>query len=87
MLIAAGSAMAANCEPCLNRVIPELIETGVTEEDIRRALEIGQFVKDQKADVMKEAADLLAGTNLSEGAVTDNLKTTPCLQSTGCMCA
>ena len=24
MLIAAGAAMAANCEPCLNKVVPDM---------------------------------------------------------------
>jgi AhpD family alkylhydroperoxidase len=63
MLIAAGSAMAANCEPCLNRVIPNLIEAGVPDSEIRRAAEIGQCVKDREADIIKEAADVLAGTS------------------------
>lgn len=69
MLIAAGAAMAANCEPCLNKAVPELIEAGVPEADIRQAVEIGQFVKDRPAAIMKEAADLLAGTYLSEESV------------------
>ena len=67
MLIAAGAAMAANCEPCLNKAKPELIEAGVSEADIRRAVEIGQFVKDRPAAIMKEAADLMTGTNLLTG--------------------
>ena len=71
MLIATGAAMAANCEPCLNKAVPELIEAGVSEADIRRAVEIGQFVKDRPAAIMKEAADLLAGTNLLDGPVTE----------------
>jgi hypothetical protein len=66
MLIAAGAAMAANCEPCLNRVVPDLIEAGVAEADIRKAVEIGQFVKDKPAAIMKEAADVLTGSSLSE---------------------
>jgi len=66
MLIAAGAAMAANCEPCLNKIVPDLIEAGVTEADIQKAVEIGQFVKDKPAAIMKEAADALAGTRLSE---------------------
>ena len=66
MLIAAGAAMAANCEPCLNKIVPDLIEAGVAEADIRKAVEIGQFVKDKPAAIMKEAADALAGTHLSE---------------------
>jgi AhpD family alkylhydroperoxidase len=64
MRIAAGAAMAANCEPCLNIIVPSLIEVGVPEVEIRKAVEIGQCVKDKKADIMKEAADILAGTNL-----------------------
>ena len=63
MLVAAGSAMAASCEPCLNMVIPNLIEIGVPDTEIRRAVEIGQCVKDREADIMKEAADVLAGTS------------------------
>ena len=63
MLVAAGSAMAASCEPCLNMVIPNLMEVGVPDAEIRRAVEIGQCVKDRQADTMKEAADVLAGTS------------------------
>ena len=66
MLIAAGAAMAANCEPCLNKIVPDLMEAGVAEADIRKAVEIGQFVKDKPATIMKEAADALVGTRLSE---------------------
>jgi hypothetical protein len=65
MLIAAGAAMAANCEMCLNKIVPDLIEAGVGEADIRRAVEIGQFVKDKPAAIMKEAADVLTGSRLS----------------------
>jgi hypothetical protein len=79
MLIAAGAAMAANCEPCLNKVVPDLLEAGVCEADIRRAVEIGQVVKDRPAAIMKEAADILTGTHLlekpiSEECPADNLK-------------
>ena len=66
LLIAAGAAMASNCEPCLDEVIPELIEAGVPGEHIRGALEIGQTVKDKPAGLMKEAADALAGTSLAK---------------------
>jgi len=66
LLIAAGAAMAANCEMCLNKIVPDLIEAGVAEGDIRRAVEIGQFVKDKPAGIMKQAADTLTGSRLSE---------------------
>ena len=65
--IAAGAAMAANCEPCLNKLVPDLIEAGVAVPDIRAAVEIGQYVKDRPASVMKHAADVLAGTRLAVG--------------------
>ena len=68
LLIAAGAAMAANCEMCLNKVVPDLLEAGVAEADIRRAVEIGQFVKDRPAAIMKEAADMLTGSHLSEAS-------------------
>lgn len=68
LLIATGAAMAANCEPCLNKVVPDLIEAGVAQADIRAAVEIGQYVKDRPAALMKQAADVLAGTELSEGS-------------------
>jgi hypothetical protein len=79
MLIAAGAAMAANCEPCLNKVVPDLMAAGVTEADIRKAVEIGQFVKDKPAAIMKEAADALTGSHLSdpyqsEGCPAEELK-------------
>ena len=79
MLIAAGAAMAANCEPCLNKIVPDLIEAGVAEADIQKAVEIGQFVKDKPAGIMKEAADALTGTRLSDqdksgGCPSDSLK-------------
>ena len=68
LLIAAGAAMAANCEPCLNKVVPDLIEAGVAAPDIRAAVEIGQYVKDRPASMMKQTADVLAGTRLSDGS-------------------
>lgn len=66
MLIAAAAAMAANCEFCLNRIVPDLIELGVSEADLRKAVEVGQFIKDKPANIMKEAADVLTGSKLSD---------------------
>jgi alkylhydroperoxidase/carboxymuconolactone decarboxylase family protein YurZ len=79
LLIAAAAAMAAHCEFCLNKVVPDLIEANVSETDIRRAVEIGQFVKDQPAAIMKEAADILTGTTLSRkvGASVDCTREAP----------
>lgn len=54
LLIATGTAMATGCGPCLNQSIPGLIEAGVADADVRRAVEIGQSVKDEAANNMKE---------------------------------
>ena len=71
LLVAAASAMATGCEPCMDQIIPNLIEARVSDADIRKAVEIGQRVKDAAADYMKEVADVLAGTRLagSRGSV------------------
>jgi len=84
MLIAAGSAMAAGCEPCLNQAIPGLIEAGVADADIRRAVEIGQAVKEIAAENMKEVADVLAGTRLSDDASPSRTLDGSILQPAGC---
>jgi alkylhydroperoxidase/carboxymuconolactone decarboxylase family protein YurZ len=89
LLIAAGAAMAANCEPCLNKIVPDLIEAGVIEADIRKAIEIGQFVKDKPAAIMKEAADVLTGTHLLEKPVAAGCpteKSKPETPVAGCSC-
>lgn len=59
MLIAVGSAVAANCEPCLNQSVLELNDAGVHEDDIHLAAEIGFQVKKFKlADILEVAAVL-----------------------------
>lgn len=84
LLVAAGSAMATGCEPCMDQIIPNLIEAGVGESDIRRAVEIGQRVKDAAADYMKEVADVLAGTHLARSSTPDPVITDPTPEGSGC---
>ena len=84
MLIAAGAAMAANCEFCLNKIVPDLLEAGVSQTDIRRAVEIGQFVKDQPAAIIKEAADILTGSKLSEKPAFEECPADAIKKETGC---
>jgi len=47
MLIATGSAMTANCAPCLEKAVSALVGLGVDDGDIRRAVEIGLEVRDR----------------------------------------
>jgi alkylhydroperoxidase/carboxymuconolactone decarboxylase family protein YurZ len=66
LLIATGAAMAANCESCLKKIVPDLIEAGGDETEFRMAVKIGQVVKDKPATIMKEAADALTGSKLTD---------------------
>ena len=68
LLISAGAAIAAGCEPCLTKIVAGLKDAGVGATDIRRAVEIGQLVKDKPAANMKVLADTLTGTSLAEDA-------------------
>ncbi len=43
LLAAAGAAMAADCRPCLDEVMPELEKAGVGGADLQWAMENGQF--------------------------------------------
>jgi len=69
MLIAAGSAMAANCEPCLNHVVPNLIEAGVSNTDIRQAVEIGLQVKEKIKTASAQLATQWIQSHFEEAAV------------------
>lgn len=71
MLVGTGAAMAVGCEPCLNQAVPNLLEAGVAGADIRRAAEIGQSIRDELGAVMKEAADLLTGTDFLSGTASE----------------
>ena len=61
MLIAVGSAVAANCEPCLNQAVLALADARVSHDEIRIAAEIGLQVKELKAEDMRDAAVVLTG--------------------------
>lgn len=84
LLVAAGSAMAAGCEPCLDQIIPNLIEAGVPDGDIRRAVEIGDQVREAAAEYMKEVADVLADTRLAQGAVPEKAPADSAAAPAGC---
>lgn len=50
LLVSTGAAMAANCEPCLNTLVPRLLELGVSTRDIRTAVTIGKETQDSIVD-------------------------------------
>ncbi len=68
-LIAIGAALAANCEPCLRYHVRRGAEAGCTQDEMRRALEIAQSVKDTPARLVASLADrLLASPTAHPGA-------------------
>ena len=60
-LVALGSALASNCESCLKFHYKKSKELGLTEEDIAKALQIGQNVKQVPAGNMIQLANKLLG--------------------------
>lgn len=55
-LVAVGSSIAANCQPCLKYHLKIAKDSGATEEEIKDAMEIARFVKKKSAIVMDEFA-------------------------------
>lgn len=74
ILIAMGSAMAAGCRPCLNKLVGLAKGEGLDEAEMRAAVTIGQFVKDEPAREMKALAhELLGGDPAGNAADIDCL--------------
>ena len=44
LLAVAGAAVTADCDPCLDLVVPELEQAGVSKDDIRGKVEEGRFL-------------------------------------------
>ena len=65
LLVAAGSAVAAGCVPCLETIVGMARTEGIDEKKLKEAVMTGQYVKEQPANMMKEFADQLVGTHLS----------------------
>ena len=67
-LIAIGAALATNCEPCLRYHVRQGAEAGCTQDEMRRAVEIAQSVKDTPARLVASLAErLLASSTAHRG--------------------
>ena len=64
LLVAAGAAVAAGCIPCLKNITHLAEAEGIDAKKMKSAAIIGQYIKEQPAAHMKEAADTLLGTHL-----------------------
>lgn len=68
ILIAAGSAVAAGCQPCLERLVALANSQEIPGNKMQAAVTIGQLIKDQPGNHMKALADRLVGSHLSAEA-------------------
>jgi AhpD family alkylhydroperoxidase len=62
--VAVGASIAANCIPCLRNHFGRALEAGLTLEQIRAAVAVGQAVKNAPSRHTSEAwQELLASKN------------------------
>jgi len=67
-LIALGASVAANCHPCLQTHRKKALEAGLTELEIRDAMEVGRSVRTGAANSM----DKLIAHHSCEQALSKN---------------
>jgi hypothetical protein len=68
ILIAMGAAVAAGCQPCLQQLVSLARQEALDSAQMRAAVTIGQFVKEQPAREMKALAHELLGGDPAEKA-------------------
>ena len=73
-LVAIGAAIAANCEPCFKYHYDQARKLGVSNTDMRRAVDLAQMVKDTPARAMLDIAQRYLGPQLPRADV----KASPC---------
>lgn len=63
-LVALGAALASNCIPCINHHIPLARELGLTDFQIREAIELADQVRQVPAkSILAAATQVLDGTS------------------------
>lgn len=55
-LIAIGASLAGHCQPCLTYHVAKAKEAGLSEADIRAAMEVGRMVEQGAMSAMREFA-------------------------------
>ncbi len=65
-LVAIGAAISANCEPCFKYHYDQAAKLGVSERDMRYAVDLAQKVKDTPARAMLKLADRYLGSATQE---------------------
>jgi AhpD family alkylhydroperoxidase len=70
-LIAIGASISANCQPCLEYHTGKATEYGVSEQEIREAIEVGTLVRRGAASKMDKFAISLNKVSTSDQSNTD----------------
>ena len=71
-LIALGASVAANCHPCLQTHLQKALQAGVTEQEIKDAIEVGRTVRTGAANSMDK---LIAGLSIDPAKALSNSST------------
>jgi len=69
-LIAVGSSVTANCQPCLQYHVDKALENGATDPQIAQAIEIAKMVRKGAAAKMDKFASNLSKTLPANAGVT-----------------
>ncbi len=59
-LIGIGASITANCEPCLQHHVSQAKETGVNDQEIKEAIDVGQMVRKGVAGKMDKFTSQLS---------------------------
>ncbi len=73
-LVAIGAAIASNCEPCFKYHYDQARKLGVSNADMRRAVDMAQMVKDTPARAILKLAERYLGASTDSTAA----KQSPC---------
>ncbi len=73
-LVAIGAAIGSNCEPCFKYHYDQARKLGVSDADMRRAVDMAQMVKDTPARAILKLAERFVGASTPDTAA----KQSPC---------
>ena len=71
-LVAIGAAIASNCEPCFKYHYDQARKLGVSDADMRRAVDMAQMVKDTPARAILKLAERYIGVSTPDTATKQN---------------
>ena len=71
-LIAIGASISANCQPCLEYHIGKATEYGVSDLEIKEAIEVGTLVRRGAASKMDKFASSLKKLSIAEHIKSDS---------------